>query len=116
MQIFTLNQWTEAADPCGWIKEKLEETEEESNPLGGPAISTNLGPPNLSDQPSHQPGSIYQLIGGPNTYIAEDYQVWVQSEKMHLALWRLEAPVSGKVSWGGVGVDSWLLIVSLCLS
>jgi hypothetical protein len=24
MQIFTLNQWTEAANPCGWIREKLE--------------------------------------------------------------------------------------------
>ena len=28
MQIFTLNQWTEASNHCGW-REKLEEAEEE---------------------------------------------------------------------------------------
>jgi hypothetical protein len=26
---FPPNQWTEAGDPCGWIREKLEEAEEE---------------------------------------------------------------------------------------
>jgi hypothetical protein len=31
MQIFALNQWTEAADPCDWIRERLE-VEDESNP------------------------------------------------------------------------------------
>jgi hypothetical protein len=44
MQVFTPNQWTEAAEPCDWIREKMEEVEEEGNPLGGPAVSTNLGP------------------------------------------------------------------------
>ena len=29
MQKFTCNQWTEAGNPCGWIREKLEEAEEE---------------------------------------------------------------------------------------
>jgi hypothetical protein len=48
MQIFTPNQWTEAADPCGLIREKLEKAEEEGNPLGGPAILTNLNPQDLS--------------------------------------------------------------------
>ena len=54
MQIFAPNQWTEAADLCGWIREKLEEAEEEGDPVGGPADSINLdhwdlsntGPPN----------------------------------------------------------------------
>jgi hypothetical protein len=54
MQIFAPNQRTEAADPCGWIREKLEEAEEEGDPVGGPAVSINLdlrdlsniGPPN----------------------------------------------------------------------
>jgi hypothetical protein len=41
MQIFVLNQWSESADPCGWIREKLEEAEEESDPVGGPAVSVN---------------------------------------------------------------------------
>jgi hypothetical protein len=34
MQIFAPNQWTEAANPCGLIREKLEEAEEEGNPVG----------------------------------------------------------------------------------
>jgi hypothetical protein len=44
MQMFTPNQWTEATDPCGRIREKLKETEEEGNPVGGSAVSTNLDP------------------------------------------------------------------------
>jgi hypothetical protein len=44
MKIFVPNQWTEAADHCGCIKEKLEEAEEEGNPVGGPAGSMNLEP------------------------------------------------------------------------
>jgi hypothetical protein len=44
MQIFALNQWTEAADPCCRTMEKLEEAEEEGNPIGGPAVSINLDP------------------------------------------------------------------------
>jgi hypothetical protein len=49
MQIFAPNQWTEAADPCGWIREKLEKAEEKDNPVGGPAVSTNQDPWDLSD-------------------------------------------------------------------
>jgi hypothetical protein len=49
MQIFILNQGTEAADPCGWIREKLEEAEEEGDPVGQPAVSINLLPWGLSD-------------------------------------------------------------------
>jgi hypothetical protein len=37
------------ADPCGWIREKLEEAEEESNPVGGPEVSIDLDPWDLSD-------------------------------------------------------------------
>jgi hypothetical protein len=29
MQTFAPNQWTEAVDACGWIREKLEEAEED---------------------------------------------------------------------------------------
>jgi hypothetical protein len=36
----------------------------------------------------------------PNTYTAEDCRVWIQSEKMHLTLKRLEVPESLEVSWG----------------
>ena len=44
MQIFSPNQWTELADPCGWIREKMEETEEEGGHEGGQAVSINLDP------------------------------------------------------------------------
>jgi len=44
----TPNQWTEA-DPCGWIREEVEEAEEQGDPVGGPAVSTNLDLWDLSD-------------------------------------------------------------------
>ena len=72
MQIFTSNQWTAPADLCGWIKGKLEEAEEEDNPVGGPEVSVNMDP-EISQILELQPGSIW----GPNTYTAEDWQVWV---------------------------------------
>jgi hypothetical protein len=43
MQVFVPNQWTEAAGPCGWIKEKLEEAEE-GDTVAGKAASINLDP------------------------------------------------------------------------
>jgi hypothetical protein len=49
MQIFAPNQRTEAADPCGRIRERLKEAEEKSNPEGGPAVSINLDPQDLSN-------------------------------------------------------------------
>jgi hypothetical protein len=49
MQIFAPDQWTEADDPCGQIREKLEEAEEEGDPVGGLAVSINLDPRDLSD-------------------------------------------------------------------
>jgi hypothetical protein len=44
MQIHIPKQRTEARDPCGRIREKLEEAEEEGNPIGRPAVSNNLDP------------------------------------------------------------------------
>jgi hypothetical protein len=38
MQIFASNQWAEAAETCGWIREKLEEAEEKGDPVGGPSL------------------------------------------------------------------------------
>ena len=60
IQIFVCSQWIEAADTCGWIRERLEETEE-GNPVGGPAVSIILDPWDLSSL-DYQPGSIHQLI------------------------------------------------------
>jgi hypothetical protein len=47
--ILMLNQWTEVGVPCGWIREKLEDAEEEGNLIGRPAVSTKLDPCDLSD-------------------------------------------------------------------
>jgi hypothetical protein len=44
MQILVPNQWTETADPCGQIREKLEEADEEGDPVEGPEVSINLKP------------------------------------------------------------------------
>jgi hypothetical protein len=44
MQIFALNQWTEDSDPCGRLRKRQKEAEEEGNPVGGPADSINLNP------------------------------------------------------------------------
>ena len=49
MQIFVPNQWTEAAEPCGLVREMLKEAEEEHDPVGGPAASINLDPRDFSD-------------------------------------------------------------------
>ena len=39
MYILTPNQCTEVEDPCGRIREKLEEAEEEDNPIGRSTVS-----------------------------------------------------------------------------
>ena len=49
MTIFTSKHWTEDADLCGLISEKLEPAVEEGDPVGGPSISINLDPCDLSD-------------------------------------------------------------------
>jgi hypothetical protein len=50
--IYTPQNRTEAVDSFGWIREKLEEDEEEGDPIGRTAVSTNLDPWDLSDTES----------------------------------------------------------------
>jgi hypothetical protein len=59
MQIFAPNQWTEAADPCDWSRERLKEAEEENQQ------SQLIWIPEISQILDHQPGSTCQLIWGP---------------------------------------------------
>jgi hypothetical protein len=59
MQIVVPNQWTEAADTCGWIREKLEEAEEKGNP------NSPHPAPEISQTLVQQLGSIHQLIWAP---------------------------------------------------
>jgi hypothetical protein len=103
MQIFVPNQWTEAADPCCWIRAKLEEAEKEGNPVGRSLVSINLDTQDLSDTGPQTRQHRPDAMSPPNTYTAEDCQVWIQSEKIHLSLKRMEAPWSGEVWWGRDG-------------
>jgi hypothetical protein len=41
--------------PCGRIKGRMEEAEEESDPIRKPAVSTNLDPRDLSALSTRQP-------------------------------------------------------------
>jgi hypothetical protein len=102
MELFVPNQWTEAAAPYDWVRGKLEEAEEEGDSVGEPEVSTNLDPRDLSDtgSPTRQYTSWYEDL---NTHRVEDCWVWVQSEKMHLTLRRLEAPACLDVWLGGGG-------------
>jgi hypothetical protein len=90
------------------LGKKLEEAKEESNPVEGPAISIKLDPRDLSDTMppirQHTPTDIK-----PSTYTAEDCQVWVQSEKMHLTFKRLETSGSLEAWWGEGGGRDILL-------
>jgi hypothetical protein len=77
MQIFTLNQWTEVGDPCGWIRERVEEAEE-GETLQEDQQSQITWTLKISQTLDHQPGSIHQMKWGPqHIYTAEDCWVWV---------------------------------------
>jgi hypothetical protein len=82
--------------------EKLEEAEEEDNPVERPVVSINLDSQELSvtGPPTRQHTATNMRL--PNTHTVEDYWVWIKSENMHLTLKRLEAPWSLEV-WGGGG-------------
>ena len=77
-----------------WLK--LEEAEEEGNPIGRPAVSTNLNPKDLSKTgpPTRQHN---QTIWGHQHIFSRRLRVWTQSAKIHLTLKRQEEPGSGKV-------------------
>jgi hypothetical protein len=70
MQIIAPDQWTEAADSCGWIRKRLEEAEEESNSVGGQTVSFNLYPRDLLNTgPLIRSSWSHQMIWGPqHTY------------------------------------------------
>ena len=56
---------------------------------------SNTGPPNRQHAPAD--------MRPPNTHIAENCQVCVHSEMIHLTLKRLQAPGTLEVRWGGDG-------------
>jgi hypothetical protein len=68
MQVFAPNQWTEAADPYSWIRESLKEAEKKGDPAGGPAVSINLNPQNLSNTGSSTRHHTQVIWGPQHTY------------------------------------------------
>jgi hypothetical protein len=52
--------WTEVRDPYGWIRGRIQEAEEEGNPTGRPAVSTNPDPWELSQAGPSPHIHIYQ--------------------------------------------------------
>jgi hypothetical protein len=80
----------------------MKEVEEEGCTVEGPAVSINLDPQDLPD--SGSPGTIHHLIFGLQHIYTRGLLVWVQSEKMHPTLKRLEAQEHLEV---GVGTSSW---------
>jgi hypothetical protein len=44
MNILTANYWTEVKDSHGRLSGRIEEIEEDSNPIGRSTVSTNLDP------------------------------------------------------------------------
>jgi hypothetical protein len=80
----------------------LKEAEEEGKLVGGPAVSLNLDPQDLSNiAPPNRQQTPADMR--PPTHTPEDCLVWVQSGMMHLTLKRLEAPGNLEVRWDGGG-------------
>jgi hypothetical protein len=102
IQIFAPNTWVKDAEPCGWIRGKLEVSEEEGNLAGGPAVSITLEPwyPSESGPPNRQHTP---LIWGPQYIYSRGLTGLGWWEKMNLILKRLEAPGSLEVCWGEDG-------------
>ena len=72
------------------IEHKIQCQQGDGNPTGRPTESTNLGPWELSQ--TEPPTKQYPLA--PGTYIAENWLVLSQWERICLILQRLEAPGS----------------------
>jgi hypothetical protein len=85
----------------------LKEAEAEGDPVGGPAVSINLDPRDLSNTGPPNRQHIPADIGPQHTHTVEDCQICVHSEMMHLTLKRLKAPESLEVKWGVGGASKW---------
>ena len=86
--------------PYGRIRGRMEEAEDEGNPIGFPQSQLTWTHGSCQTL-SHQPDSIHKLVWGPVTQITEDFLVCPQWEKMYLILERFEAPGRMEVRWWG---------------
>jgi hypothetical protein len=62
-QIYTPNHWPEDGDPYDLISESIEEVKVEGNPIGRPAVSTNVEPREL---PKTEPPTRQHTQTGPS--------------------------------------------------
>jgi hypothetical protein len=94
------------------LGEKLEEAQEEGEPVEGPAVSINLEP-EISQTLGYQPGNIHQLIRGPQPIYSRRLPGLDLFIKDALNSQETGGPILwgvlvGWVGWsGGVGTFSW---------
>ena len=82
------------------VLERLKESEEEGDPVGGPVVSINLEH-EISQTLDHQQTAYISRYETSNIHTVEDFWVCVHSGMMHLTLKRLEALGSLVVRWVG---------------
>jgi hypothetical protein len=86
----------------------LKEAEKNGDLVGGPSVSINLDPRDLSNTGPPKRQHIPADMRPPNTSTVEDFRVCVHSRMMHLTLKRLKAPGSLEVRWGGAWeISTW---------
>jgi hypothetical protein len=65
MQILTANHLTEPGDLCVRVRGRTEGAEGDCNTIGRTTLSINWTP-QISQELSHQPKNIYELVCGPH--------------------------------------------------
>jgi hypothetical protein len=78
MQIVPPNQWTEAADPCCWIRKGWKKLRR--NDHVGTIVSLNLELWDLSKHWTTEHTAYISLYEDPKTHTVEDLRVYVHSE------------------------------------
>jgi hypothetical protein len=71
---------------------RIEEAEGKGYPIGRSEVSTNLDPRELPETEPPMRQHTRAGLRATGTYVAEDCLVWLQWEKVHLILKRLETP------------------------
>jgi hypothetical protein len=76
MQILTTYHWSEVGDFYGQVRERIEESEEDGNPIGRTAVATNMDPSELSETKPYTVECTWACLWPPCTYVEEDCLVW----------------------------------------
>ena len=89
IQILIPNKCNEVEDPCIWIRERLEEVEEEEGPIGRPAGSAS---PDLWELSDTGPAAYYSWYESPWYIYSWGMFAWPQRKNICVTLKRLEVP------------------------